>query len=93
MSALEYMLIDQHSSKAFTSSLSGPRPRSGYDKNIQLVNFNQTSSKVVEDGLRRKAKQVQTRAHSASQTDPVDDDDFDWNLSDKNDSETQVGDW
>ena len=91
MSALEYMLIDQHSSKAFTSSLSGNRPRSGYDKNIQLVNFNQTLSKVVEEGLRRKAKLVQQdRAHSASQTDPVNDDDFDWNLSDKNDSETQV---
>ena len=31
-----------------------------------------------------------SRAHSASQTDPVNEDDFDWDLSDRNDSETQT---
>ena len=41
----------------------------------------------LKDEIKRRD---QPRAHSASQTDPVEEAEFDWNLSDRNDSETQV---
>ena len=42
---------------------------------------------ILKDEIKRRD---QPRAHSASQTDPVEEAEFDWNLSDRNDSETQV---
>ena len=98
MSALEYMLLDQHSSrnsKKWVSTLSGS---SEFDKNFQFVNdLSKTFSEVYETELRRKVgpssdkRRTQPRATSASQTDPVDPNkDFDWDLTDKNDSETQT---
>ena len=98
MSALEYMLLDQHSSrnsKKWVSALSGS---SEFDKNFQFVNdLTKTFSEVYETELRKKVgpsvdkRRPQPRATSASQTDPVDPDkDFDWDLTDKNDSETQT---
>lgn len=94
MSALEYMLLDQCTSKKFVSAYS---ENSEFDKNFQFVNdLSKTFSEVYESELRRKVeasadRRRQPRAHSASQTDPVDPDkDFDWDLTDKNDSETQT---
>ena len=102
MSALEYMLLDQHStrnSKKWVSS-SAYSESSEFAKNFQFVNdLSKTFSEVYESELRRKVgasgdsdrRRQQPRAHSASQTDPVDPDkDFDWDLNDKNDSETQT---
>ena len=83
------MLLDQCSSKKWASSF--PTKTNGYDKSVQLVNLNQTISAVVENELKRKVKNSSgNRASSAIQTDPVDGVDFDWDLSDKNDSETQT---
>ena len=90
MSALEYMFLDQHASRKFVSSYTPKTSGNGYDsKNIQIVNLSKTISQVVEKEIKRKGK-PESRAHSASQTDPVNEDDFDWDLTDKNDSETQT---
>lgn len=103
MSALEYMLLDQHSSrnsKKWVSS-SAYSDSSEFAKNFQFVNdLSKTFSEVYESELRKKVgasgdsdkrRRGQPRANSASQTDPVDPDkDFDWDLTDKNDSETQT---
>ena len=55
MSALEYMLLDQHSSrnsKKWVSALSGS---SEFDKNFQFVNdLTKTFSEVYETELKRK---------------------------------------
>ena len=100
MSALEYILLDQHSSrnsKKWISS-SAYNESSEFTKNFQFVNdLTKTFSEVYESELRRKvgesgnSEKLRPRASSASQTDPVDPDkDFDWDLTDKNDSETQT---
>ena len=49
--------------------------------------FNVIYCNILKDEIKRRD---QPRAHSASQTDPVEEAEFDWNLSDRNDSETQV---
>ena len=90
MSALEYMLLDQCSSKKWASAF--PARGSGYDKSVELVNINKHISAVVENEFKHKVERSKSRerSHSAIQTDPVDGVDFDWDLSDKNDSETQT---
>ena len=94
MSALEYMLLDQCSSKKFVSTFTEKQ----FDTSVQLVSLTKGVSAVTENSAKEAAKDgkrsqaTQARAHSASQTDPVDDQaaDFDWDLSDRNDSETQT---
>ena len=95
MSALEYMLLDQCSSKKFVSTFTEKQ----FDTSVQLVSLTKGVSAATESSAKEAAKDgkrsqaTQARAHSASQTDPVDTDqaaDFDWDLSDRNDSETQT---
>ena len=119
MSALEYMLLDQLSSKK-TYITSYPRISeddiggcecdsnndSGFSEKKAFVIENEIANwkknnyegseslKIVnlsrERNITERRKAPAERKHSAIQTDPPDGVDFDWDLSDKYDSETQT---
>ena len=111
MSALEYMLLDQLSSKktyitSYTriseDDIGGDSNNdSGFSEKKAFVieneiakwkknNFDVTDKSLQILNVSRDAVKKANRKHSASQTDPVDGGDFDWDLTDKFDSETQT---
>ena len=119
MSALEYMLLDQLSSKktyianypriseddiggceSDSNNDSGFSEKKAFVIENEIANWKKNNFDVSEslqivnlgrdrNPTERRKGRVE-RKHSASQTDPPDGVDFDWDLSDKYDSETQT---
>ena len=111
MSALEYMLLDQLSSKktyitsytriseddiggSDSNNDSGFSEKKAFHIENEIAKWKRNNLDATDQSLQivnlsREARKV-NRKHSASQTEPVDGVDFDWDLSDKYDSETQT---
>ena len=109
MSALEYMLLDQLSSKKTyitsypklseddiggdSNNDSGYSEKKAFVIENEIANWKKNNFDISDKSVKivsLSKERSQSRKHSASQTEPPDGVDFDWDLTDKFDSETQT---